>query len=174
MRTKILMSAMFILFIISCKKQQQDRYSHAQIHEKEIIDITGVFLDAFHIEQDSSQINTILTDDYVRHINSIKVASNPEELKASIKVFFTGFPDVELINSTKTVKDNQVFVHWLFTGTNTGEFGETPATGKKVKISGLSHLYFNKDGKIYREDLFYNELDLLQQLGYTLVSPIVE
>jgi len=174
MRTLILMSVMFILLVISCKKQDQDHYTKTEIREKAIIEKTDIFIDAFHIERDSSQLDTILTDDYVRYMNSIKVASNPEELKASIKVFFTGFPDVALANSDKIIKDNHVFLHWVFTGTNTGVFGETPATGKKVKISGLSHLYFNDDGKMYREDLFYNELDLLQQLGYSLVSPIVK
>ena len=63
---------------------------------------------------------------------------------------------------------------WHSTGTNTGRFGELPATGKKVKIEGLSHLYFNEDGKMYQEDVFYNELNLLQQLGYSLNPPIVE
>ena len=47
--------------------------------------------------------------------------------------------------------------------------GHTP--GKKVKINGLSHLYFDDAGKLYREDVYFNELDLLQQLGYSLQPP---
>ena len=71
-------------------------------------------------------------------------------------------------------KNNRVFIKWTFTGTNTGVFGESPATGKKVKILGFSSVLLNTEGKIVKEDVFYNELDLLQQLGYTMKFPIVE
>jgi predicted ester cyclase len=62
-------------------------------------------------------------------------------------------------------------VHWIFTGTHTGLFADVIATGKKVRINGFSHFYFNKDGQIYQEDIFYNELEFLQQLGYSLEAP---
>ena len=47
-------------------------------------------------------------------------------------------------------------------------------TNKKVKINGFSHLYFNEEGRIYREDIFYNELEFLQQMGYSLKAPILK
>ena len=72
------------------------------------------------------------------------------------------------------IKDSVVFTHWEVDGPNTGIFAEAPATGKKIKISGLSLIYFNKEGKIYKENVCYNELDLLQQLGYTLVPPVLK
>jgi len=64
--------------------------------------------------------------------------------------------------------DNTQFTHWEMTGTNTGEFAGSPATGKKVKITGLSRIHFNGDGKVDEENVFYNELDLMKQLGKTL------
>ena len=79
---------------------------------------------------------------------------------------------VHLLNTQ--IKDRHLFAHWTFTGTNTGIFGEFPATGKKAKVSGMSLLSFDEEGKLYREEVYYNELDLLQQLGYTLVPPALE
>jgi len=65
-------------------------------------------------------------------------------------------------------------MHWTILGTNTGVFGESPPTGKKIKINGITHIKFDNKGKIIYEDVFYNELLLLQQLGYTLLPPTLE
>ena len=91
-----------------------------------------------------------------------------------MNVYFTAFPDLEVSLEETEIKGNKAFLQWQSTGTNTGIFGEMAATGKKVKINGLSHLYFDDTGKLYREDVYYNELDLLQQLGYTLTPPNLE
>ena len=113
-------------------------------------------------------------ENYVRKMNNVTVATNREELKASMNVFFTGFPDLQLANPDRYIFENDAFVYWTFTGTNTGVFGEVPATGKKAEVSGLSHLHFNDDGKLLSEDVYYNELELLQQLGYVLAAPNLE
>ncbi|MDL5511652.1 ester cyclase [Arenibacter sp. M-2] len=117
------------------------------------------------------EIDSLVTDDYVRNMNGIPVVTNKTELKARLNLFGTGFPDYDITMGNCLVCDNQGYVDWMFTGTNTGQFAEVMATGKKVKINGFSHLYFNEEGQIYREDIFYNELEFLQQLGYSLRAP---
>ena len=102
------------------------------------------------------------------------MADTQREMKAHLSVFFTAFPDLELTLEHTYVKDDNAFVQWHSEGTNTGIFSEMVPTGKKVKINGMSQLYFNKEGKLYREIVYYNELDLLQQLGYTLVPPVLQ
>ena len=119
--------------------------------------------------------DSLLTENFIRNINGIEMVSNINEHRANMHIFLTGFPDMILIFPTRLIKDSQAYIGWTsFTGTNTGAFGELKATGKKVKISGISHLYFDESNKIYKEDVFYNELDLIQQLGYTLNPPITE
>ncbi|MEG3658234.1 ester cyclase [Arenibacter palladensis] len=117
------------------------------------------------------EIDSLITEDYLQNMNGIPVVTNITELKAKINLYDTGFPDYAITLGNSRVCDNQGYVDWIFTGTNTGEFAEVMATGKKVKINGFSHLYFNAEGRIYREDIFYNELELLQQLGYSLENP---
>ncbi|MET2984131.1 ester cyclase [Aureibaculum conchae] len=121
-----------------------------------------------------NEVENLLTRNFIRNINGIEMVSNINEHKANMNIFLNRFPDMVLTFSTKLIKDNQAYIGWTFTGTNTGTFGELKATGKKVKISGISHLYFDESNKIYKEDVFYNELDLIQQLGYTLNPPITE
>jgi len=160
----------FFLLLLSCNNSQ------AEIEAKENLIKTNltIFIESFQNQKDNSNLKNIVEENYVRKMNSVIVASNLQELKANINVFFGGFPDFELVNKKSYIKENDVFVYWTFTGTNISEFAEQPATGKRVTVNGFSHMYFNNNGKLYKEDVFYNELDLLQQLGYTLVLPVVE
>lgn len=129
---------------------------------------------AYLNNKDEAEINALVTDNYIRNMNGITVVSNKSELKARLQLYTIGFPDHNMLLSNSNVCENQGFVNWVFTGTHTGQFADVIATGKKVKINGFSHLYFNEDGKIYQEDIFYNELELLQQLGFSLVAPILK
>jgi len=168
-----LFSVFLIILVISCK-QNQDKLLSLQIKEQLMLDNAEAFSNVNNLKVNNSILDTIISSDFIRNINGIEVASNPGELKASLNVYYIGFPDLELTNQFRVVKDNQIFSNWAITGTNTGVYGEIPATGKKIKITGFSHFYFNNDGIIYQEDIYYNELDLLQQLGYSITPPIVE
>ena len=115
-----------------------------------------------------------MTENVSRRVNNIIVGNNRKEAAANIAVFIAGFPDLLITMSNLHLSDNYAFYNWTFSGTNTGVFGEFPATGKKVKVKGMSKVVFNENGKIVQEDVSYNELDLLQQLGYTLHPPNFE
>lgn len=132
------------------------------------------YIDTSWNQQDFSKLNLLVSQDFVRSLNGIKVASNPNELMAHMKVFFKGFPDLIIEMNEIYINEDKIFMRWECTGNNTGIYGEMPPTGKKVKINGLAHLYFNKGGELYKEDVYFNELELLQQLGYTLIPPVLE
>lgn len=171
MRIKILFTTTLLILLFSCNKQQQ-------IEKKSFHDIiksnNNAFVDYCWNEKDMDKLKTISTEGLVRNLNGIKVASNQKEMAANMNVFFIGFPDLKVTLDKTYIKNNLVFTYWTFAGTNTGEFGETPATGKKVKVSGFSIIYYDNEGKMIQEDIYYNELEFLQQLGYTLNPPIVE
>ena len=116
----------------------------------------------------------MMTKDFIRNLNGITVANGQLELEAYIKNFIRAFPTMKIKIDTMIQKDWQVVTTWTFKGTNTGEFAEYLPTGKKAKVSGVSLFRFNEEGKIIREDTYYNELYLLQQLGYTLNPPNLE
>ena len=173
-RTTLIVSALAIIFLafwISCqeKTKRQETAMENQLNSQ-----LGTLIDSCWNDQNADAFENISTADFTRNLNGISVAKNQTEMEAHMKVFFTAFPDLKVSLEESEVKGNKVFLLWQSTGTNTGIFGEVAATGKKVKINGLSHLYFDDTGRLYREDVFYNELDLLQQLGYTLAPPILE
>jgi len=103
-------------------------------------------------------------------MNGIPVVTNRIGIKRQrLSYIVLGFPDIYL-RSNSNVCENQGYVNWVFTGTHQDIF-DVIATGKKLHKWGFSHLIFNEEGKIYQEDIFYNEWSFLQQLGYTLVAP---
>lgn len=157
------------MLVISCNNQQTDKKFIQDI----IITNNNTFVEYCWNKRDFSKLSSIATENLIRNLNGIKVATNQKEMAANMNVFFIGFPDLKVTLNNTYIINNLVFTDWTFIGTNTGEFGETPATGKKVKVSGFSIVYFNSEGKMYQEDIYYNELEFLQQLGYTLNPPIV-
>jgi len=175
MKTLPLFYVALLLFVFSCNTPTKKNEESNNLTQEDIIKVKiKTFVASYLNKKDETVLADILTQNYVRHINGVTVASNSEELKAAMNIFFIGFADLQITNESSYVKDNEAFVHFTFTGTNTGVFAEAAATGKKVKVTGLSHLYFNDEGKMYQEDIYYNELDFLQQLGYTLSPPIIK
>ena len=160
-----------LVVIISCKPENKSL--ELSLNDK-LTNNLSVFIDSCWNDQNVSKLNQLVGENFIRILNGINVAGNENEMAAHMNVYFTGFPDLKIQYSDAYIEGNNIFMNWECTGSNTGVFGEMPATGKKIKIQGLSHLYFTEEGKLYKEDVYYNELDLLQQLGYTLASPVLE
>jgi steroid delta-isomerase-like uncharacterized protein len=164
-----------VIGCFSCKNNQEpginedfsENNGNPNFSKKNIESFIGAFLN----NKDEKGIDSLVTNNYLRNMNGIPVVTNKTELKARINLYTTGFPDHHISSSNSYVCENHGYVHWIFTGTHTGLFADVIATGKKVRINGFSHFYFNKDGQIYQEDIFYNELEFLQQLGYSLEAP---
>ena len=131
-----------------------------------------LFLSKFLNEKDITALDRVLDKSYVRYMNGEKVATGAKELGEGMSTtFMKGFPDMKITNSERVYAGNKVFIHWGFKGTNTGEFNGIPPTGKKVVVSGLSEINFNSEGQLYLEKVYFNESDLLNQLGYTVSPP---
>jgi ketosteroid isomerase-like protein len=64
---------------------------------------------------------------------------------------------------------DKVAVTWVSTGTHTGSLvsasGMTvPATNRKIRNTGTSVFEF-RNGKVIRQDLYFDQVELLNQLG---------
>ncbi len=143
-------------------------------HDEAMVAHLNGYIDTYLNEQDDALLSTHVAEGFEKKVNDVQVASNREELRAYTNTLFTGFPNLKVVVTTTWTKDREAIIQWMVTGTNAGEFAEMAATGKKVVLSGISHFYFNQDGLLYREEVFYNELALVQQLGYTLHPPILQ
>ncbi len=169
--TLIVLTTMSFLFWISCQEKQGDKDLALREQLRGQLEL---YIDSCWNKQNMKVLGQLTTSGFIRNLNGIRVAKSSNEMEAHMKVFFNAFPDLEISLKETDMKGNKVFLTWQSTGTNTGVYGEVGATGKKVKINGMSQLYFDEIGQIYREDVYFNELDLLQQLGYSLSFPNLE
>ena len=78
--------------------------------------------------------------------------------------YLTGFSDIVFTIKDVFGQGNKVVKHWNFSGRHTGLFFGMAATGKKVSIDGVT-LVRMEGGKIAEERDFFDNLDLLTQLG---------
>jgi len=85
--------------------------------------------------------------------------------------FFKTFPDNHVGNDPYTVlfgQDDWTCSVAIFTGTMKGPMktaeGEIPPTNKKFKVKFCTVAHW-KDGKIVEENLFYDQIGLMKQIG---------
>ena len=169
----LLLTGLMLLLLVSCDLGMQEQNNKSAV-DQQIQRTLDTLLEACWNSKEINKLELVMTDNVSRRVNNIVVGNNLKEVAANITVFASGFPDLHIDLSNLHITDNYAFYNWTFSGTNTGVFGEFPATGKKIKVNGMSKVEFNEEGKIVMEDVSYNELDLLQQLGYTLKPPNFE
>lgn len=132
------------------------------------------YVDTIWNKKELDSLGVYFSSKFIRKVNNIDLAVNNAELTANLNILFTSFPDLQMDIEYITAIEDTVFMNWTITATNMGEFSDDPATGKKVKVSGITRIDLNEEGKIIYENIYYNELSLMQQLGYTLSMPKME
>ena len=120
---------------------------------------------------DADLWKSITVPELVRYDNGVKTVNNQAEYIEVIKSNHAAMPDLKIAIDNLTISGNTAYVNWTATGTNTGEFMGNPATGKKVKFSGMAVWQLNSDGMAVREDVYSDPNAAAMQLGYTLAPP---
>ena len=115
------------------------------------------------------EMDSIFDQNFVRRANLLPDVNGIDGLKNLMSGFRTAYPDLKIVLSDEVYSGNESAARWTFTGTNTGP-GETPPTGRSVKIWGISILHF-ANGKITEEIVAYDNQSFMEQLGYTMMSP---
>jgi len=82
--------------------------------------------------------------------------------------WLNAFPDARTEVHTEVIGEDWVAQRFTFTGTHTetlaGPDGDVPATGKSLSGRGAELIRF-RDGKIVEDHLYYDQMDVLTQLG---------
>jgi steroid delta-isomerase-like uncharacterized protein len=120
---------------------------------------------------DAEAFKALSVANVIRNSNGTRQANNQSEYAAMMNQFHTGFPDFNVKMDSYFLKDGKSYINWTCTGTNTGPFMNNPPTGKKIEIHGFSVWAFDSNGLAVQEDSFFDNMDMLSQLGYTLTPP---
>ena len=113
---------------------------------------------------DLSVVDELVAPSFVVPGSEVK---GPEGIKQFATMIRTAFPDWHMTIDDMVAEGDTVAMRCTWTGTNTGNYGEYPPTGKKVTMTA-AYFYRFEGGKQVETLAFMDQLSYYQQLG---VSP---
>lgn len=174
--SKISVLSIVLLLCFSCNEKQNNTNT-ADADQKafeEKIAATNQKLFAAWSSGDVSTFEDNLTSDFTRTQNGEQGPKNRKEYIELMQMFRTAIPDMKFTYELVAIEGNKTFSKWTGRGTNTGMFGDQPASGKSSITHGFTILTYNEDGKAIMEEAYMDQLSYLQAWGYTLVPPTIE
>jgi steroid delta-isomerase-like uncharacterized protein len=103
-------------------------------------------------------------DSYVHHDLASPHVRDRDGLKAALRAFLTGCPDLHITIDQLLAEGDMVTKRWTYHATHTGDLAGFPPTSNHITMSGLE-LFRLEGGTIAECWLAYDNLCLLQQLG---------
>jgi steroid delta-isomerase-like uncharacterized protein len=108
----------------------------------------------------------VFADDYVRHdLRPTKATPGAAGQARIAEQFRRAFPDLEWRVDLVLGDRDLVAARWTATGTQTGTWGDLPATGKRAVFSGVNIFRFDEGGKVVEIWNHRDDLGLMEQLG---------
>ncbi len=120
------------------------------------------FFDEVWNQGDEAAIDRYLADDAGG--NDPDFGAGKEAFRAQWKKWHAAFPDLHFAVEDVIGEGDKVVTRWILTGTHQGEFMGIPATGKSIRVTGMS-LDRLANGKIQEGFDGWDALGLRQQLG---------
>jgi steroid delta-isomerase-like uncharacterized protein len=110
-------------------------------------------------------IDSIFAEDGVyEDIAGNTVVNGRDNIKKLLKETTTAIPDFNIKLLKWFSSGNKVACQWIMKGTQTGNLGGIPATGKSFSVRGAS-IAIIREGKIIRWTDYYDGYTFLKQLG---------
>jgi steroid delta-isomerase-like uncharacterized protein len=112
-----------------------------------------------------SGIKSFVTTDFIDHNPSPgHTGKGLDDLTAQLKEFLTAIPDLRVTVDLLVAEEDKVVVYLTMTGTNSGPFGNMPASNKPVKFNGIDIVKI-KDGKASERWGLSDDLTMMTQMG---------
>jgi len=114
--------------------------------------------------------NLDIIDELAAPSLSVQYPAMPQVIRGSktfrkvMENFRSAFPDSDLHIEEEIAEDDKVVIRWGFSGTHQGSLLGIPATGKKVKWTGIT-IYQIVDGKVMEERGEEDFLGFFRQIG---------
>jgi|GEM_PF-5083937 len=176
MKKIISISAVIMLFVITaCNEQKKvspaNTQADAQVTSSEQKNLeTAKQLWAFWNGGDTNSLKAIAIPGVKRHVNGILTSSEVSGIIAAYVGFKTAIPDLNFTYDL-VVKGNKVYSKWVGKGTNTGMFGPYSPSGKPSVTNGLTESTFNDEGKLIKEDVYYDPYSYEEGIGFKKIAP---
>jgi len=163
---KLFLLSLSVLFF-SCNQQPSEKcksLESAQLNVEKNIETYKTAWEAFFDNRDPSAVNLDSFDENVTVVTAEGNITGIDGFRDYYNNYLTGFSDAEFSFVDIFAQGDKLVKHWSFKGTHDGEMFGIPATNNKLEISGTT-LVEMKDGKVFKEQDFFDQLSFLSQLG---------
>ena len=96
-----------------------------------------------------------------------------DQVREYMQIFWSAFPDMKVRENYQVIAGDTAVTESTFSGTHTGTLrtpnGDIPATGKRVQGRQVS-VQRIKDGEVWSEHLYFDQMDFLGALGLVPAS----
>jgi steroid delta-isomerase-like uncharacterized protein len=133
---------------------------------------TGVirrFIDNFNDGRIESLAEDV-ADNYQLDFPGGPPGAGKDGIRRAVTDFRTAFPDLHFTTEDLFGEDERAAWRWTMTGTHRGNLGPFPASGRPVRLTGIS-LFQLSDGRIVRDRVRADMAGLLAQIGVMPGSP---
>jgi len=114
-----------------------------------------------------ASLKSFVTTDFIDHNPSPgHTGKGLDDLTAQLNEMLTAMPDLKVTPEFMVAEEDTVVAYLTMTGTNTGPFGNAPASNKKVKFNGIDIVRI-KDGKATERWGVFDDLSFMTQIGMT-------
>lgn len=114
---------------------------------------------------DANQVAALYAPDYEEE--DIAVAGrhrSPIAARATFILYLRAFPDLRLEAEEIVIQGNSAALSWVLTGTHRGSLMNIPATGRSVRVRGVS-LMTMAEGRIKRTSRVWDLAGMLRTFG---------
>jgi len=116
-------------------------------------------------EQSLSKGNLgLLTDLFAADFTGPQGEKGPTAFRTTIEPLLQAIPDIHYTIKELVGEGDKVAISWTWQGTHTGQFRNTPATGKVISNDGMA-VFTLKEGEIVSGSIQTDRLGFLQGLG---------
>jgi steroid delta-isomerase-like uncharacterized protein len=133
----------------------------------EVKHVLDEYNDAFNAH-DEARIKGCYADDAVFTAPGGVRLEGPDAIAGYAMTWMRAFPDAHFTDENEVISGEWAATQGTFTGTHTetleGPDGDIPATGKSVTGRG-AELIRVVDGKIVEDHLYFDNMEILSQLG---------
>ncbi len=160
MSMKLLLATITALMLLTVSGFAQKADTSIDAKIKKYVDVWDVIINKGKLElfNDSNFTTNIVIHAGAQDVVGLKAV---RDFYAN---YVTGFSNIKFTVRDCFGQGNKIAKHWVFEGTHTGEFFGIAATGKTVKVEGVTLVRMEGD-KIAEEQDFFDNLEFMQQLG---------
>jgi steroid delta-isomerase-like uncharacterized protein len=116
-------------------------------------------------QHDASKVAALYTPDYEEEdIAAAGKRRSPIAARATMILYLRAFPDLRLEAEDIIIQGNCAAMSWILTGTHKGTLMNIPATGRSVRVRGVS-LMTIEGGKLKRTCRVWDLAGLLRAFG---------